>query len=68
MILFKDSNDVLLFVQVEDRAKLHAGIERDLERQAKKRVVNQQLLVQQQELTKLYRQAETTEAQGEKEA
>jgi len=54
--------------QVEDRAKLHAGIERDLERQAKKRVVNQQLLVQQQELTKLYRQAETTEAQGEKEA
>ena len=68
MNLFKDSNDVLLFVQVEDRAKLHAGIERDLERQAKKRVVNQQLLVQQQELTKLYRQAETTEAQGEKEA
>lgn len=55
-------------VQVEDRAKLHAGIERDLERQAKKRVVNQQLLVQQQELTKLYRQAEVTEAQGEKEA
>ena len=54
--------------QVEDRAKLHAGIERDLERQAKKRVVNQQLLVQQQELTKLYRQAETAEAQGEKEA
>lgn len=54
--------------QVEDRAKLHAGIERDLERQAKKRVVNQQLLVQQQELTKLYRQAEVTEAQGEKEA
>ena len=43
--------------QVEDRAKLHAGIERDLERQAKKRVVNQQLLVKQQELTKLYRQA-----------
>ena len=68
MNLFKDNNDVLLFVQVEDRAKLHAGIERDLERQAKKRVVNQQLLVQQQELTKLYRQAETTEAQGEKEA
>ena len=55
-------------VQVEDRAKLHAGIERDLERQAKKRVVNQQLLVQQQELTKLYKQAEATEAQGVKEA
>ena len=55
-------------MQVEDRAKLHAGIERDLERQAKKRVVNQQLLVQQRELTKLYRQAEATEAQGEKEA
>lgn len=54
--------------QVEDRAKLHAGIERDLERQAKKRVVNQQLLVQQQELTKLYKQAEATEAQGVKEA
>jgi len=54
--------------QVEDRAKLHAGIERDLERQAKKRVVNQQLLVQQQELTKLYRQAEATEAQAGKEA
>ena len=55
-------------MQVEDRAKLHAGIERDLERQAKKRVVNQQLLVQQQELTKLYKQAEATEAQGVKEA
>ena len=54
--------------QVEDRAKLHAGIERDLERQAKKRVVNQQLLVKQQELTKLYRQAETAEAQTEKKA
>lgn len=44
--------------QVEDRAKLHDGIVRDLERQAKKKVVNQQLLVQQQELTKLYRKAE----------
>ena len=58
----------MISVQVEDRAKLHAGIERDLERQAKKRVVNQQLLVQQRELTKLYRQAEATEARGEKEA
>jgi len=44
--------------QVEDRAKLHDGIVRDLERQAKKKVVNQQLLVQQQELTKLYKKAE----------
>jgi len=47
--------------QVEDRAKLHDGIVRDLERQAKKKVVNQQLLVQQQELTKLYRKAEEKE-------
>jgi len=47
--------------QVEDRAKLHDGIVRDLERQAKKKVVNQQLLVQQQELTKLYRKAEKEE-------
>jgi len=48
--------------QVEDRAKLHDGIVRDLERQAKKKVVNQQLLVQQQELTKLYRKAEENES------
>ena len=47
--------------QVEDRAKLHDGIVRDLERQAKKKVVNQQLLVQQQELAKLYRKAEEKE-------
>ena len=47
--------------QVEDRAKLHDGIVRDLERQAKKKVVNQQQLVQQQELTKLYRKAEEKE-------
>jgi len=47
--------------QVEDRAKLHDGIVRDLERQAKKKVVNHQLLVQQQELTKLYRKAEEEE-------
>ena len=46
---------------MEDRAKLHDGIVRDLERQAKKKVVNQQLLVQQQELTKLYRKAEENE-------
>ena len=45
-------------IEVEDRAKLHDGIVRDLERQAKKKVVNHQLLVQQQELTKLYRAAE----------
>jgi len=44
--------------QVSDRAKLHAGIERDLERQARKKIANQQALVQQEELTKLYRQAE----------
>lgn len=48
--------------QVEDRAKLHDGIVRDLERQAKKKVVNQQQLVQQQELTKLYRKAEEKES------
>ena len=49
--------------QVADRAKLHAGIERDLERQARKKVVNQQQLVQQQELTKLYRAAEQRQDQ-----
>jgi len=47
--------------QVEDRAKLHDGIVRDLERQAKKKTVNHQLLVQQQELAKLYRKAEEKE-------
>jgi len=51
--------------QVEDRAKLHDGIVRDLERQAKKKVVNQQLLVQQQELTKLYRKAEEEKESSE---
>ena len=50
-----------IFVQVTDRAKLHAGIERDLERQARKKVANQTLLVQQQELTKLYQRAEKGE-------
>ena len=48
-------------IEVEDRAKLHDGIVRDLERQAKKKGVNHQLLVQQQELTKLYRKAEEEE-------
>jgi len=51
--------------QVEDRAKLHDGIVRDLERQAKKKTVNHQLLVQQQELTKLYRKAEEEERRNE---
>jgi len=51
--------------QVSDRAKLHAGIERDLERQAKKKVANQTLLVQQQELTKLYQRAERAEEREE---
>jgi len=52
--------------QVEDRAKLHDGIVRDLERQAKKKTVNHQLLVQQQELTKLYRKAEEEERRNER--
>ena len=56
------SNGFLMFSnKVEDRAKLHDGIVRDLERQAKKKTVNHQLLVQQQELTKLYRKAEEEE-------
>jgi len=44
--------------QVEDRAKLHEGIIRDVERQTKKKIENQHYLVQQQELAKLYRKAE----------
>ena len=52
---------------MSDRAKLHAGIERDLERQAKKKVANQTLLVQQQELTKLYQRAEKVKQEGVKE-
>jgi len=52
--------------QVEDRAKLHDGIVRDLERQAKKKIVNRQLLVEQQELTKLYRKAEEKEKEKAK--
>jgi len=39
--------------QVEDRAKLHQGIEKDLERQRRKKE-NQEYLEKQQELTKLY--------------
>lgn len=44
--------------QVEERGRLHEGILKDQERQAKKRVENQHALVQQQELTKLYRKAD----------
>jgi len=44
--------------QVEDRARLHEGIIRDQERQANRRVENQVLLIQQQELTELYRREE----------
>lgn len=44
--------------QVEDRAKLHEGIIRDVERQEKRKIENQHHLVQQQELAKLYRKAE----------
>jgi len=44
--------------QVEDRAQLHQGIIRDIERQEKKKVQNHHRLVEQQELTKLYRKAE----------
>jgi len=49
--------------QVEDRAKLHLGIIRDLERQEKKKIENQHNLVQQQELAKLYRKAEAKDAE-----
>jgi len=48
--------------QVEDRAQLHQGIIRDIERQEKKKVQNQHRLVEQQELTKLYRKAEQEDA------
>lgn len=48
--------------QVEDRAQLHQGIIRDIERQEKKKVQNQHRLVEQQELTKLYRKAEKEDA------
>jgi len=44
--------------QVEDRARLHEGILRDEERQIKRRTENQHHLVQQQELTKLYKKAD----------
>jgi len=46
--------------QVQDRAKLRAGIFRDEERQRLK-IENQHQLVQQQELAKLYRRAEEKE-------
>lgn len=49
--------------QVEDRAKLHQGIIRDLERQEKKKIENHHNLVQQQELAKLYRKAEAKDAE-----
>jgi len=51
--------------QVEDRAQLHQGIIRDIERQEKKKIENQHKLVQQQELTKLYRKAEEREKNAE---
>jgi len=51
--------------QVEDRAQLHQGIIRDIERQEKKKIENQHKLVQQQELTKLYRKAEEKEKNAE---
>jgi len=50
--------------QVEDRAQLHQGIIRDIERQEKKKIENQYKLVQQQELTKLYRKAEAKDAEN----
>jgi len=51
--------------QVEDRAQLHQGIIKDIERQEKKKIENQYKLVQQQELTKLYRKAEEKERNAE---
>lgn len=47
--------------QVEDRARLHEGITRDLERQARRKTENQVDLVKQQELAKLYRREESRE-------
>jgi len=49
--------------QVEDRAQLHQGIVRDIERQEKKKIENQHKLVQQQELTKLYKHAEARDSE-----
>jgi len=49
--------------QVEDRAQLHQGIIKDLERQEKKKTENQYKLVQQQELAKLYRKAESKDGE-----
>ena len=40
--------------QVEDRASLHQGIIKDIERQEKKKIENQYKLVQQQELAKAF--------------
>lgn len=47
--------------QVEDRSKLHIGIERDLERQNAKKMANLHYQVQQEELTKAYRKAQEAE-------
>ena len=50
---------------MEDRIQLHQGIIWDIERQEKKKIENQHKLVQQQELTKLYRKAEEKEKNAE---
>ena len=47
--------------QVEDRSKLHIGIERDLERQSAKKMANLHNQVQQEELTKAYRKVQEAE-------
>jgi len=42
--------------QVDDRAKLHQGIVKDLERQQMKKIENLKRLQDQQDLEKIYRQ------------
>jgi hypothetical protein len=49
------------YKQVEDRNQLHLGIDRDLERQNKKKSANLHALVQQDELAKAYQRAEDRE-------
>lgn len=53
------------FKQVDDRKQLHLGIDRDLERQSKKKASNMHALVQQDELTKAYRRAQEAEVKDQ---
>lgn len=63
------SSGIVFYVhykQIDDREKLHLGIERDLERQTMKRAANIHTLLQQEELAVAYRKSESKDQQASK--